>query len=39
MFTLFQIDRAILFQPSHLEGLEELLREREQLLAKMVKKG
>jgi len=39
MFTLFQMDRAILFQPSYLEGLEELLKERDRLLAKKVKKG
>jgi ABC-type phosphate/phosphonate transport system substrate-binding protein len=34
MFTLFQMDRAIPFQPSHLEGLEDLLRERDRLAAK-----
>ncbi|RQW87378.1 MAG: hypothetical protein EHM79_07915 [Geobacter sp.] len=39
MFTLFQMDRAILFQPSYLEGLEELLKERDRLLAKKVNKG
>lgn len=38
IFTLFQMDRAVLFQPSHLEGLEELLQERERLLAKKLKK-
>lgn len=38
IFTLFQMDKAILFQPSYLEGLEDLLRERERLLVKRVKK-
>jgi ABC-type phosphate/phosphonate transport system substrate-binding protein len=33
MMTLFQIDRVILFNPSHLAGLEELLRERDRLTA------
>lgn len=32
IFTLFQMDRAILFQPAHLAGLEVLLRERDRLL-------
>jgi ABC-type phosphate/phosphonate transport system substrate-binding protein len=39
MLTMFQIDRAILFQPSHLEGLEELLKEHNRLLAKKARKG
>jgi ABC-type phosphate/phosphonate transport system substrate-binding protein len=39
MFTLFQIDRVIPFNPSYLSGLEELLLERDRLLAKKVKKG
>ena len=39
MFTLFQMDRAIPFQPSYLDGLEALLRERDRLKAKKVKKG
>ncbi|MRR06456.1 MAG: hypothetical protein EG828_05855 [Deltaproteobacteria bacterium] len=39
MFTLFQMDRAILFQQSYLEGLEELLKEHDRLLAKKVRKG
>jgi ABC-type phosphate/phosphonate transport system substrate-binding protein len=32
IFTLFQMDRAIPFQPAHLVGLEELLRDRDRLL-------
>lgn len=35
--TLFQIDRTIPFQPSHLAGLEKLLRERERLTVKASK--
>jgi ABC-type phosphate/phosphonate transport system substrate-binding protein len=38
IFTLFQIDRVIPFQPSYLEGLEELLLERDKLIAKRAKK-
>lgn len=38
MFTLFQMDRVIPFNNSYLSGLEELLRERERLLAKRAKK-
>ncbi len=33
MCTLFQMERVIPFQPSHLAGLEELLRERDRLLS------
>ena len=33
------MDMAILFQPSYLEGLEELLKEHDRLLAKKVKIG
>ncbi len=38
IFTLFQIDRVIPFQPSYLEGLEELLLERDKLMATRAKK-
>jgi len=38
MFTLFQIDRAIPFSPAHLDGVVELLRERDHLLAKQTKR-
>jgi ABC-type phosphate/phosphonate transport system substrate-binding protein len=38
IFTLFQMDRAIPFQPSHLAGLEALLRERDRLKARAAKK-
>jgi ABC-type phosphate/phosphonate transport system substrate-binding protein len=38
IFTLFQIDRTIPFQPSYLEGLIELLRERDRLMAKRGKR-
>jgi phosphonate transport system substrate-binding protein len=38
MFTLFQIDRTIPFAPAHLDGIEELLRERDHLLAKRIKR-
>jgi ABC-type phosphate/phosphonate transport system substrate-binding protein len=38
MFTLFQIDRTIPFQPSYFDGLIELLRERDRLMAKRGKR-
>jgi ABC-type phosphate/phosphonate transport system substrate-binding protein len=38
MFTLFQIERTIPFKPSYLDGVLELLRERETLLAKLARK-
>jgi ABC-type phosphate/phosphonate transport system substrate-binding protein len=34
IFTLFQTDQIIAFHPSYLEGTVELLRERDQLMAK-----
>lgn len=33
MFTLFQMERVVPFHPSYLEGLEDLLRERNRLAA------
>jgi len=38
IFTLFQIDQAIPFNPAYLDGIVELLRERDRLLAKLSKK-
>jgi ABC-type phosphate/phosphonate transport system substrate-binding protein len=38
ILTLFHIDRVVPFQPSYLEGILELLRERDRLLAKMTRK-
>jgi ABC-type phosphate/phosphonate transport system substrate-binding protein len=38
MFTLFQIDRVIPFNPSYLSGLEELLRERDRLTTRRMKR-
>lgn len=38
IFTLFRVDRAIAFNPSHLDGIVELLRERDNLLAKQGKR-
>jgi ABC-type phosphate/phosphonate transport system substrate-binding protein len=38
MVTLFQIDRVIPFRPDCLTGLEELLRERERLTSRKVKR-
>jgi len=38
IFTLFQIDRAIPFQPSFINGLSELLREHARLKAKAFKR-
>jgi ABC-type phosphate/phosphonate transport system substrate-binding protein len=38
MFTLFQIDKVIPFNASSLSGLEDLLRDRDRLLAKQVKR-
>lgn len=37
IFTLFQIDRVITFEPSYLKGLEDLLQERDRLMAKQAK--
>ncbi len=34
MFTLFQIERTTLYRPAYMDGLIELIRERERLLAK-----
>jgi ABC-type phosphate/phosphonate transport system substrate-binding protein len=39
MFTLFQIERTIPFKPSYLDGVLELLRERDKLLAKLTRKS
>jgi ABC-type phosphate/phosphonate transport system substrate-binding protein len=38
IFTLFQTDRIIPFNPAYLDGLVELLRERDSLLAKLKRK-
>ena len=38
IFTLFQIDRTIPFQPSYLDGISDLLRERDRLLTKLKRK-
>lgn len=38
MCTLFQMDRVVPFQASYLSGLEELLRERDRLLAMRARK-
>jgi phosphonate transport system substrate-binding protein len=38
IFTLFQTDRIVSFNPSYLDGLVDLLRERDRLLAKPVMK-
>ena len=38
IFTLFHIDRTISFQPSYLDGISDLLRERNRLLAKLTRK-
>ena len=38
MTTLFHIDRVVLFTPSYLAGLEDLLRERERLMNSRSKK-
>jgi phosphonate transport system substrate-binding protein len=38
IFTLFQIDRTIPFQPSYLDGISDLLRERDRLLTKLTRK-
>jgi len=35
--TMFQLERVIPFQPSHLTGLESLLREWDRLMAKAAK--
>ncbi|NVN91762.1 MAG: PhnD/SsuA/transferrin family substrate-binding protein [Desulfuromonadales bacterium] len=38
IFTLFQTERIIPFNPSYLDGIVELLRERDRLLAKLPRK-
>jgi len=38
IFTLFHIDRTILFQPSYLDGISELLREHAYLKTKTAKR-
>jgi phosphonate transport system substrate-binding protein len=38
IFTLFHIERTVPFQPSYLDGTVELLRERDRLLAKQIRK-
>lgn len=38
MFTLFQIDRTIPYIPAYLDGVTELLRERNALMAKQTKR-
>lgn len=38
IFTMFQLERIIPFNPSYLEGTIELLRERDRLMARPVKK-
>jgi ABC-type phosphate/phosphonate transport system substrate-binding protein len=38
MYTIFQSSGVTVFKPEHLEGLEELLRERNRLLAKQKRK-
>jgi ABC-type phosphate/phosphonate transport system substrate-binding protein len=38
MTTLFHIDRVVMFTPSYLAGLEDLLREKERLMSSRSKK-
>jgi ABC-type phosphate/phosphonate transport system substrate-binding protein len=38
IFTMFQLDRVIPFNPAYLEGTVELLRERDRLLARQKRK-
>jgi len=38
MFTLFQIDQTIPFNPSYLDGIVDLLRERDRLQAQQTKR-
>ena len=38
IFTLFQTERIIPYDPAYLEGTVELLRERDQLMAKRKRK-
>lgn len=38
IFTLFHIDRTILFQPSYLDGISDLLREYARLKVKIAKR-
>jgi hypothetical protein len=38
MFTLLQTDRIVLFQPSYLDSLADLLREHNELTTKLAKR-